>query len=76
MEQLPTVEIAGPYQTRAAEWPAALSALGDALEAVLATGVHDLPGIVAGLNAAGCRDADGTGWSEASFRRRMAELGR
>jgi hypothetical protein len=76
MEQLPTVNINGPYQTRAVHWPAAFTALGDALEAVMATGIHDLPGIVSGLNAAGSTTAEGTGWTEASFRARMAELGR
>ncbi len=35
----------------ATPYPAAATALADALEAVMADGTHDLPGIVAALNA-------------------------
>ncbi len=75
MEQLPTVDITGPYQTREREWTPELSAFGDALESVLASGVHDLAGIVAGLNAAGSATPAGSAWSEASLRSRLADLG-
>ena len=76
MEQLPTVVISGPHQTRTSDWSDAVCALGDALETVLAGGVHDLPGIVSGLNALGSTDARGTAWTEAELRSRLARLGR
>jgi hypothetical protein len=75
MEQLPRVRITGPHQTRPAEWPAEFSRFGDALEAVLGSGTHDLAGIVAGLNERDCRAPDGAVWTEASLRRRLADLG-
>jgi|GEM_PF-1650110 hypothetical protein len=75
MEHLPTVEVTGPHQSRPPSWPAPLTAFADALEAVLATGRHDLPGIVAGLNERGFPAPDGGKWTEASLRARLAELG-
>ena len=75
MEQLPTVDITGPYQTRGREWTPDLSAFGDALEGVLAAGVHDLAGIVAGLNACGSKTPAGSDWSETALRSRLADLG-
>jgi hypothetical protein len=50
-------------------------ALGDALEAIFATGESDLPAIVAALNERRAFDIDGRPWTEASFRAAMAELG-
>ena len=75
MQQLPTVDITGPYQTRGREWTPDLIAFGDALESVLAGGVHDLAGIVAGLNACGSTTPAGAAWSEAALRSRLADLG-
>jgi hypothetical protein len=40
----------------ATPYPAAATALADELEAVMADGTHDLPGIVAALNARGPRE--------------------
>ena len=63
------------WQTRTGEPSAYENALGDALEAILGAGVHDLSGIVAGLNAAGVRAPDGAAWSEESFMAEMKRLG-
>lgn len=50
-------------------------ALGDALEAILTTGTHDLDGIVAGLNASDIRPPEGGDWTADTFTREMARLG-
>lgn len=39
-------------------YPAAATAFADALEAVMADGTHDLPGIVAALNARAAAGSD------------------
>jgi hypothetical protein len=49
--------------------------LGDALEAALADGVHDLAALVARLNAQGVAAPDGAPWTEARFEHAMKELG-
>jgi len=50
-------------------------ALGDALEAAFADGVHDLPALVARLNDTGVAAPDGGAWTEESFQAAMAALG-
>lgn len=47
-----------------------------ALEAVFASGATELPDVVSGLNKAGCFDRTGANWTEDSFLREMAVLGR
>lgn len=49
--------------------------LGDALEALFDRKVHDLDGIVAGLNEAGVTSPDGQPWTGDSFKAEMARLG-
>jgi hypothetical protein len=51
------------------------NALGDALEAAFAEGVHDLAGVVAALNRSGPRPPSGGAWTEESFEREIARLG-
>lgn len=74
MEHLPVVEVTGPHQTRPPSWPPALTEFADALEAVFAEGIDDLPRIAAALNARGVAGPGG-GWTEATLRARLAELG-
>ena len=50
-------------------------AFADELETVYGSGVHDLPGVVAALNATGVRPPDGSDWTEESFTRELARLG-
>ena len=53
------------------------NALGDALEAVFAEGLHDLRDIVRRLNETNVRTADGRAWTEPLFAaemKRLAEL--
>jgi len=76
MEHLPAVEVIGPHQTRPANWPPALTEFADALEAVLAEGKHSLAALVAGLNERGFPAPDGSPWTEATLRARLAELGK
>ncbi len=76
MEQLPRIEISGPYQTRPNDWSPELTAFGDALEAVLKEGKHDLKDIVAGLNDRHHTAPDGSVWTEATLKARLAELDR
>jgi hypothetical protein len=49
--------------------------LGDALEEVFKSGIHDLAGIVAALNARGLASPDGGAWTEANFGDTMRRLG-
>ena len=64
------------WQSRAAPPSDYENALGDALENLFRDKIHDLPGIVAGLNEAGIHGPDGRYWTEASFQAEMARLGR
>lgn len=67
----------GPDQTRLGALSDDEKTLGDALERILATGTHDLSGIVAALNQAGQpKPSTGGSWTEDSFRAEMARLGR
>ena len=42
-------------------------ALGDALEAAFARGIHDVPGLVAALNRAAIATPAGEPWTEQNF---------
>lgn len=69
-------EVIGPHQTRPPDWPGDVTQLADELEAVMAAGAHELPAIVAGLNARGtCAGPEGRPWTESTLRQRLAELG-
>ncbi len=50
-------------------------AFGDALEALLKERVHDLPGLVAGLNQAAFLPPEGGTWTEARLAAEFAKLG-
>jgi Recombinase-like helix-turn-helix domain len=64
-----------PVQARRHEPTDYENGLGDALEAAFADGVHELPALVARLNADGIKAPDGADWTEAGFERAMTELG-
>ena len=63
------------WQTRSSEPTAYENALGDALERILADGVHDLPGICGRLNEIGVKAADGSAWTESVFQAQMKRFG-
>ena len=50
-------------------------AFGDAIEALLKQRVHDLPGLVAGLNRAEFAPPEGGVWTERSLQAAFATLG-
>jgi hypothetical protein len=54
-----------PYETR----------LAGAVEEVFGTGVHDLAGLVGGLNDRGLFAPDGAAWTEQTFTTEMKRLG-
>ena len=54
-----------PYETKLS---------GSILE-VFRSGVHDLPGLVSGLNDLGIHAPDGSEWTEESFRSEMRRMG-
>lgn len=49
--------------------------LGDAIERAYAQGIHELPALVAYLNATGPSAENGKEWTESSFCALMARLG-
>ena len=55
--------------------PADEQKLAKTLFGVLSAGIHDLPGIVAALNASDVRLAEGALWSEENFTAEMERLG-
>ena len=57
------------HQSISAPPPPAEAALAEALEILLRQNIHDLPGLVAGLNAAG------GSWTEASLTAELHRLG-
>ena len=63
------------HQSRDREPTAYEVKLAGVIEEVFATGVHDLNGLVGGLNERGVRGADGQRWTEESFRFEMERLG-
>ncbi|MFM9882765.1 MAG: recombinase-like helix-turn-helix domain-containing protein [Burkholderiales bacterium] len=64
-----------PWQTRASPPTEYENHLGDALERIFESGAMDLPAVVAGLNAAGLRFADGREWTVTLFEEEMRRLG-
>lgn len=63
------------YQTRpAAGYPADVTAFGDALEAIMADGTHDLPAIAAGLNARKIVSGGHRDWTPESLSAYLATL--
>ncbi len=64
------------WQTRAAPPSDYENALGDALQAIFAEEIYDLPGVVRRLNAIGPKPPQGGAWTEQSFSAEMARLGR
>ncbi len=64
-----------PWHSRSAEPTPWENALGDALEELFRDGIHDLPGIVAGLNGKGLRTAEGAEWTGETFAATMKRLG-
>ena len=63
------------WQTRPRPPTAWEERLADALAAIFADEVHDLPGIVARLDDAGVPAPGGGRWTEAGFEAAMRELG-
>ena len=64
-----------PRQTREGEPGPYEAELAKTIEKVFGTGTHDLPGLVAGLNAEGLFAPDGRPWTEESFTAEMKRLG-
>ncbi|MFD0900635.1 recombinase-like helix-turn-helix domain-containing protein [Actinomadura sediminis] len=63
------------HQTRDREPTPYELKLAGAIEEVFATGVHDLPGLVAGLRARGVTAPGGEPLTEDTFRAEMSRLG-
>ncbi|QNG17502.1 hypothetical protein G4H71_07090 [Rhodococcus triatomae] len=51
------------------------SKLSGSIMEVFGRGVHDLPGLIDGLNELGLHAPDGGGWTEDNFRAEMRRLG-
>lgn len=49
--------------------------LSGAIMEIFGRGVHDLPGLVEGLNGLGLNAPDGSPWNEDNFRAEMRRLG-
>ena len=49
--------------------------LAGSIMEVFGRGVHDLPGLVAGLNDLGLKAPDGAAWDEETFRSEMRRMG-
>ena len=64
-----------PWQHRAEPPSEFDNALGDALEAIFASGIEELPQLVEELNRRGSRDRAGRPWTEESFQAEMQRLG-
>jgi len=62
------------HQNRSAEPTAYESLLGDAIERAFAQGIHDLPGLVAYLNAGGPSGPNGQAWTAENYQQEMARL--
>jgi hypothetical protein len=64
-----------PWQHRAQPPSEFENRLGDALEAIFASGVEELPRLIEELNKRGVHDHGGAPWTEASFQAEMQRLG-
>jgi hypothetical protein len=64
-----------PHQSRTREPTDWEMSLAGAIEGAFGQGHHELPALVAALNASRVRPRDGGAWTEANFRALMQELG-
>ncbi|MBY0338869.1 MAG: hypothetical protein K2X11_19800 [Acetobacteraceae bacterium] len=64
-----------PHQSRTRSYTDWEMALADAIEAAFGRGHHELPALVAALNASRVRPRQGGEWTEANFTALMRELG-
>lgn len=64
-----------PHQARTRPPTAFENALGDAIEAAYADGIHDLEGLVARISESGPLPEDGGRWTTDRFVDLMKELG-
>ena len=64
-----------PHQARQRAPTAFENLLGDSIERAFASGIHDLPGLIAHLNRSGpgCPLGDGN-WTEQTYQQEMARL--
>lgn len=63
------------FQARIEEPTSYEMTLGSALEEIFGQGMHDLPEIVAALNAQGLKTPEGAPWTEENFANSMERLG-
>jgi hypothetical protein len=64
-----------PHQARQRAATTYEDLLGDAIERAFADGVQDLAGLVERLNDSGLATPGGQRWTEALYRKEMAQLG-
>lgn len=64
-----------PHQTHPEPMSPYELKLSGAIMEIFGTGVHDLPGLVAGLNGLGLHGPDGNRWTDETFRAEMRRLG-
>lgn len=64
-----------PHQSRDSAPTAYEMKLAGAIEEIFGRGIHDLPGLLAELNAAGLTAPNGAAWTEESFTTEMHRLG-
>ncbi|WP_435201863.1 recombinase-like helix-turn-helix domain-containing protein [Janibacter sp. GS2] len=50
--------------------------LSGSIQEIFGRGIHDLPGLVSGLNDLGLHAPDGSSWTQESFRDEMRRMGR
>lgn len=70
--RFPHLEIHQTRNRAPTEWE---TNLAGALEAAFGQGHHELPALIAALNASRVRSREGGAWTEENFRALMAELG-
>ncbi|MGN5237791.1 MULTISPECIES: recombinase-like helix-turn-helix domain-containing protein [unclassified Rhodococcus (in: high G+C Gram-positive bacteria)] len=63
------------HQARSADLTPYEIKLAKAIEQVFGTGVHDLEGLVEGLNGSGIHGPDGQPWTPISFTTEMQRIG-
>lgn len=68
------VEVNAARQESEREPSTAALALAEHIEKVFADGIHDLPGLVAGLNSRGSRAPGGKAWTDAMLVAEMTRL--
>lgn len=64
-----------PHQTHPDPISPYEAKLSGAIMEVFGRGVHDLPGLIAGLNGLGLNAPDGSPWNDENFRAEMRRLG-